>query len=171
MRRGVHGKRLIVSVVILLGDAQRISERWQQLGTTVRLVERPHPVVFATGGGFQGMTFSTGPGRYYLTATSLCFEGDAADLESRPTLAPPYMTPHEKSRHDHQLRPITLRRSIFTSWGTAPPLSSPSSPSSTSFACAPLTTLLSELFRAMSSRRWLLRGPAHNYAVARGRTG
>ncbi len=33
------------------------------------------------------MSFSTAPGLYHLSGTSLCFAGDSAELGSRPTIS------------------------------------------------------------------------------------
>lgn len=71
-----------------LADAKRIASYWSGLGMRTRLVEAPIPSVFATGGGVQGASFVTGPSLYAMHGTSLCAEGDSADLEDRPTVPP-----------------------------------------------------------------------------------
>lgn len=71
-----------------LADAKRIASFWSGLGMHTRLVEAPVPSVFATGGGVKGLSFVTGPSLYAVHGTSLCAEGDSADLEDRPTVPP-----------------------------------------------------------------------------------
>lgn len=62
-----------------LEDAQTVADYWKGLGMTVRINTEHDPVVFATGGPLQGIRFSTGPGSYYFSGTSLCVPGDADD--------------------------------------------------------------------------------------------
>lgn len=63
-----------------LADAKTIRDYWRSLGMEVRLVETPIPVVYATGGPVQRMSFGTGPALYDISGTSLCAVGDAAEL-------------------------------------------------------------------------------------------
>lgn len=64
-------------------DARKIAEYWQSLGMEVRLVESPAYVVYGSGGPVGGLTFSTGPGNYYIAGESLCVPGDAAELRKQ----------------------------------------------------------------------------------------
>jgi ABC-type transport system substrate-binding protein len=63
-----------------LADAQKVAEYWKTLGMTVRVETSPDPVVFATGGPVKGVSFSTAPGNYYISGTSLCVPGDIDTL-------------------------------------------------------------------------------------------
>lgn len=63
-----------------LTDARVIRDYWVSLGMEVRLVEDPIPVVYATGGPVQRMSFGTGPALYDISGTSHCGVGDAAEL-------------------------------------------------------------------------------------------
>lgn len=47
---------------------------------TVRVDTSSEPVVFAEGGSVEGLSFSTGPGEYYITGSSLCVPGHADEL-------------------------------------------------------------------------------------------
>lgn len=67
-----------------LADAEIIRDYWEGLGMEVRLVEEPIPVVYATGGPVERMSFGTGPALYDLSGTSLCAAGDAAQLNGAP---------------------------------------------------------------------------------------
>lgn len=69
-------------------DAETVRDYWKSLGMDVRLVKDPVPTVYARGGGFRSMSFSTAPGLYHLSGTSLCFPGDSAELEDRPKASP-----------------------------------------------------------------------------------
>lgn len=69
-------------------DAETVRDYWKSLGMDVRLVKDPVPTVYARGGGFRSMSFSTAPGLYHLSGTSLCFAGDSAELEDRPKASP-----------------------------------------------------------------------------------
>lgn len=71
-----------------LTDAETVRDYWRSLGMNVRLVKDPVPTVYARGGGFTSMSFSPAPGLYHLSGTSLCFSGDSAELEGRPTMSP-----------------------------------------------------------------------------------
>lgn len=62
------------------GDAQKVAAYWKKLGMSVRLVNDPVPVVFATGGPVKGLSFSTAPGNYVIAGTSLCVPGDVDKL-------------------------------------------------------------------------------------------
>lgn len=70
-----------------LRDAQRVRQKWDDLGMDVRLVEEPNPVVYATGAELERMYFSTGPGLYVIAGTSLCAAEDPHAVERRPTSA------------------------------------------------------------------------------------
>lgn len=59
-----------------LADAEKIAAHWESLGMTVRINTDHTPVVFATGGPLQGLSFSTGPGMYSISGTSACVPGD-----------------------------------------------------------------------------------------------
>lgn len=61
-------------------DARTVAEYWRSLGMSVRIVERPSYVVYATGGPVEGLSSSTAPGDYYIAGTSLCVPGDADEL-------------------------------------------------------------------------------------------
>lgn len=68
-------------------DVQTVAEHWKSLGMTVKVVTDPDPAVFAAGGPIQNISFSTNPGNYYISGTSLCAPGDALQLlkeESEP---------------------------------------------------------------------------------------
>lgn len=58
-------------------DAQIVADYWRSLGMQVRVVDDPVYSVYATGGPVGGLSFSTAPGDYYISGTSLCVEGDA----------------------------------------------------------------------------------------------
>lgn len=58
-------------------DAQTVADFWRSLGMQVRIVDDPVYTVYATGGPIEGLSFSTAPGDYYISGTSLCVEGDA----------------------------------------------------------------------------------------------
>lgn len=62
-----------------LENAQKVADYWEKLGMTVRINTEFDPVVFATGGPLQGISFSTGPGTYSIDGTSLCVPGDVND--------------------------------------------------------------------------------------------
>jgi hypothetical protein len=64
-------------------DAQKVAEHWKSLGMEVRVVDSPSVVVYATGGLVEGLSFSTGPGNYYIVGTSLCVPGDASELRKK----------------------------------------------------------------------------------------
>lgn len=64
-------------------DAQRMAEHWRKLGMDVRVVESPSYVVYATGGPVEGLSFSTSPGDYYISGTSLCVPGDADEIRKQ----------------------------------------------------------------------------------------
>ncbi|MCW2164936.1 hypothetical protein B0I12_002071 [Microbacterium hydrothermale] len=49
----------------------------------VRVVESPSYVVYATGGPVEGLSFSTSPGDYYISGTSLCVPGDADEIRKQ----------------------------------------------------------------------------------------
>lgn len=63
-----------------LADAQKVAAHWESMGMTVRLDTEHAPVVFATGGPLQGLSFSTGPGKYGIGGTSACVPGDANQI-------------------------------------------------------------------------------------------
>ncbi|MEV7875990.1 hypothetical protein [Microbacterium sp. NPDC089188] len=65
------------------GDARRIAEYWRSLGMNVRLVESPEYVVYGSGGPVEGLSFSTGPGNYFIAGESLCVPGDADELRKQ----------------------------------------------------------------------------------------
>lgn len=58
-------------------DAQIVADYWRSLGMDVRVVAAPVYTVYGTGGPVEGLSFSTAPGDYYISGTSLCVEGDA----------------------------------------------------------------------------------------------
>lgn len=62
------------------GDADTVAAHWRGLGMTVRTETDPDAVVFATGGPVQGLSFSTAPGDYVISGTSLCVPGDIGAL-------------------------------------------------------------------------------------------
>lgn len=62
-----------------LDDAQTVADYWKSLGMTVMVNTEHDPVVFATGGSLRGISFSTGPGDYHFSGTSLCVAGDPDD--------------------------------------------------------------------------------------------
>lgn len=64
-------------------DSQKMAEHWRALGMHVSVVESPSYVVYATGGPVEGLSFSTSPGNYYITGTSLCVPGDADALRKQ----------------------------------------------------------------------------------------
>lgn len=64
-------------------DARSVAEYWESLGMRVRVVEYPHFVVYATGGPVEGLAFSTAPGDYYISGTSLCVPGDADEIRKQ----------------------------------------------------------------------------------------
>lgn len=64
-------------------DARRVADYWRSLGMEVRLVESPAYVVYGSGGPVEGLTFSTGPGNYFIAGESLCVPGDAAELRKQ----------------------------------------------------------------------------------------
>ncbi|RKE64367.1 hypothetical protein [Microbacterium sp. AG238] len=63
-----------------LADAEKIAAHWESLGMTVRINTDHAPVVFATGGPLQGLSFSTGPGLYGIGGTSACVPGNADQI-------------------------------------------------------------------------------------------
>lgn len=63
-----------------LADAEKIAAHWESLGMTVRINTDHAPVVFATGGPLQGLSFSTGPGKYGIGGTSACVPGNADQI-------------------------------------------------------------------------------------------
>lgn len=65
------------------GDARRIAEYWRSLGMVVRLVESPEYVVYGSGGPVEGLSFSTGPGNYYIAGESLCVPGDVDEIRKQ----------------------------------------------------------------------------------------
>lgn len=64
-------------------DAKKIADYWQSLGMTVRIVEKPLIVVYGEGGPVRGLAFSTAPGDYYISGTSLCVPGDADEIRKQ----------------------------------------------------------------------------------------
>jgi len=64
-------------------DARKVADYWRSLGMEVRLVESPAYVVYGSGGPVEGLTFSTGPGNYFIAGESLCVPGDAAELRKQ----------------------------------------------------------------------------------------
>lgn len=62
-----------------LDDAQTVADYWKSLGMTVRVNTEHDPVVFANGGSLRGISFSTGPGNYHFSGTTLCVPGDPDD--------------------------------------------------------------------------------------------
>lgn len=64
-------------------DARAVAEYWRSLGMEVRLVESPAYVVYGSGGPVEGLTFSTGPGNYFIAGESLCASGDADELRKQ----------------------------------------------------------------------------------------
>lgn len=64
-------------------DARKVADYWRSLGMQVRLVESPYYVVYGSGGPVEGLTFSTGPGNYFIAGESLCVPGDAAELRKQ----------------------------------------------------------------------------------------
>lgn len=58
-------------------DVQIVADYWRSLGMDVRVVDAPVYTVYGTGGPVEGLSFSTAPGDYYISGTSLCVEGDA----------------------------------------------------------------------------------------------
>lgn len=65
------------------GAARAMADHWRSLGMQVRLVESPSYVVYGSGGPVEGLTFSTGPGNYYIAGTSLCVPGDADEIRKQ----------------------------------------------------------------------------------------
>jgi len=63
-----------------LADAETVAAHWESLGMSVRINTEHSPVVFATGGPLQGLSFSTGPGNYSIAGTSACVPGDANQI-------------------------------------------------------------------------------------------
>ena len=63
-----------------LADAETVASHWESLGMSVRINTEHSPVVFATGGPLQGLSFSTGPGNYSIAGTSACVPGDANQI-------------------------------------------------------------------------------------------
>lgn len=63
-----------------LGDTKKVAAYWEKLGMSVRVVEEPDPVVYATGGPIQALSFSSAPGLYSIDGTSLCVPGDVHEL-------------------------------------------------------------------------------------------
>ena len=63
-----------------LADAEKIAAHWKSLGMTVRVNTEHDPVVFATGGPLQGVSFDTGPAMYSIGGTSACVPGDANQI-------------------------------------------------------------------------------------------
>lgn len=63
-----------------LADAEKVAAHWETLGMSVRVNTEHDPVVFATGGSLQGVSFSTGPGKYAIGGTSACVPGDANQI-------------------------------------------------------------------------------------------
>lgn len=49
----------------------------------VRLVESPEYVVYGSGGPVEGLSFSTGPGNYYIAGESLCVPGDVDKIRKQ----------------------------------------------------------------------------------------
>ena len=66
-----------------LADAEKIVAHWESLGVTVRINTDHDPVVFATGGPLQGLSFSTGPGLYGIGGTSACVPGNANQIREQ----------------------------------------------------------------------------------------
>ena len=63
-----------------LADAEKVAAHWETLGMAVRTNTEHAAVVFATGGPLQGLSFSTGPGKYSIAGTSSCVPGDADQI-------------------------------------------------------------------------------------------
>lgn len=61
-------------------DARIVADYWKSLGMAVRVVDAPVHTVYASGGPVEGLSFSTAPGDYYISGTSLCVEGDADSI-------------------------------------------------------------------------------------------
>jgi len=66
--------------VDLMADAETVAAHWETLGMFVRINTEHSPVVFATGGPLQGLSFSTGPGNYRIGGTSACVPGNADQI-------------------------------------------------------------------------------------------
>lgn len=64
-------------------DARKVADYWRSLGMEVRLVESPDYVVYGSGGPVEGLTFSTGPGNYFIAGESLCVPGDADEIRTQ----------------------------------------------------------------------------------------
>jgi len=63
-----------------LADTEMVAAQWETLGMTVRVNTEHEPVVFATGGPLQGVSFDTGPAMYSVAGTSACVPGDANQI-------------------------------------------------------------------------------------------
>ncbi len=63
-----------------MADAEKIAAHWETLGMTVRVNTEHDPVVFATGGPLQGLSFETGPTKYGIGGTSACVPGNADQI-------------------------------------------------------------------------------------------
>ncbi len=71
-----------------LADAKKMMTYWESLGMRAGLVEGTHPAVYAQGGDVTAIAFETDTFLYTISGSSLCADGDAADLEDRPILSP-----------------------------------------------------------------------------------
>lgn len=63
--------------------ARTMADYWRSLGMQVRVVESPSYVVYGSGGPVEGLTFSTGPGNYFIAGESLCVPGDADEIRKQ----------------------------------------------------------------------------------------
>ena len=64
---------------VRLAEARKVAEYWRSLGMETRVNSENDPVVFGSGGPIQSISFSTGPGVYDVSGTSLCVPGDPDD--------------------------------------------------------------------------------------------
>ena len=64
---------------VRLAEARKVAEYWRSLGMETRVNSENDPVVFGSGGPIQSISFSTGPGMYDVSGTSLCVPGDPDD--------------------------------------------------------------------------------------------
>ena len=71
-----------------LSDAEKMKAYWEGLGMQARLVTGSRPAVYASGGDVTAIAFNTDAHSYTISGSSLCADGNPADLDDRPSITP-----------------------------------------------------------------------------------
>ncbi|WP_043361172.1 hypothetical protein [Microbacterium testaceum] len=68
-------------------DVQRVADYWASLEITSRIVSKPVPVVFGSGGPVNAISFSTAP-TYAISVGGICVPGNPFDYYDDDYRAP-----------------------------------------------------------------------------------